>query len=529
MVSGQETERLTRRMPMILALLGMALAGVLMGAAGQALFPTEWVAFIQMLCLSVAFALLQHHPLQRAWGLAWCFATAWLISTFWWLFISLNTYGHLPAWLAALAVSLLAGALALYYAFVLVWHRRYTSKTSNAMRVLSFAACWTLAELARAEWFTGFPWGAVGYLHVDGLLSYAAPWVGVYGVGALAAAIASWLALEAMQLNMNTHPEHEKEKNSNLKQKWVPLFWVLLATFMACLPSCRNEPSSGESLRVNLLQANVAQDVKFGRARVESAQWYLDQMRESKAELTVLPETAITWVRHDLPPGLWEALQAPFAEDKKVAIVGMPTWALEKGFANSALGLGFSEPMQYDKHHLVPFGEFTPPAAKWFTRMLNLEYGDFHRGALDQPAFVWGHHRFGITICYEDLFGEELAARFLNPNSKPSVFVNLSNIAWFGNTPVVDQHLAIARMRSLEFERPTLRATNTGGTAIIDAQGRITHQLEPFTQGALQGMVKVGDDHVTPYAQWAGRWGLWPLWLLCLAVCAWVWRTQKSV
>ena len=133
------------------------------------------------------------------------------------------------------------------------------------------------------------------------------------------------------------------------------------------------------------------------------------------------------------------------------------------------------------------------------------------------------------SICYEDLFGEELAVRFLNPISKPSVFVNLSNIAWFGNTPVVDQHLAIARMRSLEFERPTLRATNSGGTAIIDAQGRITHQLAPFTQGALEGVVRAGQDHTTIYAHWAGRWGLGPLWLLCLGLCAWVWRSQKTV
>ena len=529
MVSGQETERLSRSHPFIQGLVWMAVAGGVMAGAGQAVFSPLWTAAIQVICMGVACGVLQQHPKRRSFALAWVFATAWLTSTFWWLFIALHTYGHLPSWLSAWAVFLLAGALALYYAIALAWHRRHVSNAPLMWRCVSFAACWTLAELARGEWFTGFPWGAIGYLHVDGWLSLAAPWVGVYGIGALAAGIASWLALTWLAAKQETPSNHHDQKASNFPSAKHRFTGAVMVSAILCLPPLRFEQVGGEPIEVNLLQANVAQDLKFGSARAPTMAWYLERLKESKAELTVLPETAIPWVPRDLPPGYWEAMQAPLQAQQRAAIVGIPTWEKDKGFANSALGLGFAEPLQYDKHHLVPFGEFTPPAAKWFTRMMKLDYGDFHRGSMDQPAFAWRNHRLGVTICYEDLFGEELAVRFLNPTSKPSVFVNLSNIAWFGNTPVVDQHLVIARMRSLEFERPTLRATNSGGTAIIDAQGRITHQLAPFTQGALEGVVRAGQDHTTFYAHWAGRWGLGPLWLLCLGLCAWVWRSQKTV
>jgi len=106
--------------------------------------------------------------------------------------------------------------------------------------------------------------------------------------------------------------------------------------------------------------------------------------------------------------------------------------------------------------------------------------------------------------------------------------VNMSNIGWFGNTLAVDQHLHISRMRSLEFERPMLRATNTGATAIIDHEGQVAASLEPYTVGVLQGEV-TGRTGLTPYAAWTSQWGLLPLQagvgvLLLMAV----WRRRRA-
>ena len=174
---------------------------------------------------------------------------------------------------------------------------------------------------------------------------------------------------------------------------------------------------------------------------------------------------------------------------------------------------------RYDKHHLVPFGEFIPTGFRWFTQMMNIPLGDFNRGPVGAASFAYRGERIGANICYEDLFGEELAARFADEANAPTMFANLSNIGWFGDTIAIAQHLEISRMRALEFQRPMLRATNTGATAVIDHTGRVTASLPRLTQGVLDAQVQ-GRTGLTPFAWWAARFGLWPLTLLALGIVA---------
>ena len=195
---------------------------------------------------------------------------------------------------------------------------------------------------------------------------------------------------------------------------------------------------------------------------------------------------------------------------------------------------GSPQPYEYAKHHLVPFGEFIPPLFRWFTEMMHIPLGDFNRGAVVQPPMVVAGQRLAPNICYEDLFGEELGARFIDPAQAPTIFVNISNIGWFGDSLAIDQHLGISRMRSLEFERPMLRATNTGATAIIDHQGRVVQALPRLTRDVLVGEVEgrglnaASGWRITPYAWWVARMGLWPLWGLGLLAWALAWRMRHS-
>jgi len=219
-----------------------------------------------------------------------------------------------------------------------------------------------------------------------------------------------------------------------------------------------------------------------------------------------------------LPEGYWAALQARFATGQQAALIGIPLGG-SAGYANSVVGLqpGAPQPYRFDKHHLVPFGEFVPTGFRWFINLMSIPLGDFQRGKLGQATFDWQGQRLAPNICYEDLFGEELGASFTNAATAPTVMVNVSNIAWFGNTVAIDQHLNISRMRALEFERPMIRATNTGATVIIDHRGQVTHELPRHTRGALVGEVE-GRNGLTPYAWWVSRYGLWPLWGLALAI-----------
>jgi apolipoprotein N-acyltransferase len=499
--------------------------------------PGQPNGFWQIVSLALLVLALQYATRvgQAVWR-GWVFSTVWLTGTFWWLFISLHTYGGLPAWLAVVAVLALAGLLSIYYAvvvgFLCAW-----APVSRTAQALMFASLWTLAELARGHWFTGFPWGAGGYAQVD-LMAPWAPLVGVYGMGFLAAVLAYalasvvsgvWRRISVWMLSPVSRPVGRSAAGSRMaapaprvQARLVPgladgwpgvlrslaLLLVVGALLVSLLDGGqawrglghRDTASTGE-LRVWLLQGNIAQDQKFepGTGVAQALAWYPQQ-------------PAVTGVS---------------------ALVGLPLGSLEQGYTNSVWGLTSSSASRlqsqarldtpenglyrYDKHHLVPFGEFIPPLFRWFTDLMKIPLGDFNRGALAQPAWALAGQRIAPNICYEDLFGEELAASFRDPTAAPTVLVNLSNIAWFGDSVAIDQHLHISRLRAIELGRPMLRATNTGATAVIDHQGQVTHQLQRLTRGRLEASVQ-GRSGLTPYARWTARWGLMPLWVGCLVL-----------
>ncbi len=439
--------------------------------------------------------------------LGWLFAGVWLCAVFWWLFISLHVYGGLAAPLAVLAVAGLAFFLATYYAvacavFVLV------APVGRTRRALVFAALWLLAELARVEFFTGFPWGEAGYAHLSGWLDGYAPWIGVHGITFLAAFLAAGFA------GLGRSGRHL-------------LVFPLIVLGVVALPVVAERAASRSSgtLPVTLLQGNIPQDEKFqpGTGMATALRWYGEQLQGAKTALVIAPETSLPLLPQQLPEGYWSALQTRFSTGQQAALIGIPVGSAGGGYANAVVGLkpstGAAEPYRFDKHHLVPFGEFIPPGFRWFIDMMNIPLGDFSRGALGQVSFDWQGQRIAPNICYEDLFGEELAVAFLQPATAPTVLANVSNIAWFGNTVAIDQHLNISRMRTLEFERPMIRATNTGATVIIDHQGKVTQALERHTRGALVGEVE-GRNGITPYVWWVARYGLWPLWALGLVLVA---------
>ena len=463
---------------------------------------------------SSASPLLRHAPWLGGFWRGWLFGLGWLTGTFWWLFISMHTYGGLAAPLAAAAVLALAGFLALYYAlaaavFVALAPARLLTRRP-ALCALGFAALWTLAELLRGTLFTGFPWGAGGYAHTDSPLAFLARYVGVYGLGWAATALAGLLAVS---------PQIAWRRGRTLAT--AALVVLLGIGLWGWRWFDLNAPSGNPPLltEVALLQGNIPQDEKFiaGTGVTDSLNWYGEQLYQATAPLVVAPETAVPVLPDQLPEGYWAALTGRFSRPGQAALFGIPLGDMERGYTNSVIGLapGQAAPYRYDKHHLVPFGEFIPPLFRWFVRLMNIPLGDFARGRIGQPSFVWQDQRLAPNICYEDLFGEELGARFADPANAPTAFVNVSNIGWFGDSVAIDQHLQISRMRALEFERPMLRATNTGATAIIDHRGQVTHLLPRLTRGVLTGQFE-GRTQITPYARWVAPWGLWPLAAVCV-------------
>jgi len=497
--------------------------------------------------------------------LAFAFGMGWLGAGLSWLFISMHFYGGMPAPLAALALVLFAAYLSVYpmLASAIAW--RWCADRGLVRLALGTAGAWTLAELARGWLFTGFPWLALGYAQIDGPLTGLAPVAGVFALGGVSIGVASLCAGAIASIGRHhalpgarpisaerappdrtsterTPPDrarHERTRQDALRAAATAL-GLLLAPLALPASDAWTSPS-GPALSVRLLQGNVPQDMKFRPERTLAAmQTYVGLIEAGDAALTILPETAWTIPFERTPPELAQRLDAHVGAGRAVAI-GLPALRLEKGrglrddwrLTNSVLLLEpggaadrYATAPRYDKQHLVPFGEFIPWGFAWFVNLMQIPMGDFGRGAAIQPAFAVGGQRVAFNICYEDLFGDEIRAVLLSEQGA-SILANVSNIAWFGRSHALPQHLQIARMRSLETGRPMLRSTNTGTTAAIDAAGKVTAQLEPYTVGALDVSVQ-GTSGLTPFTR-LGNTPILLLALLCLALALFApWRSVPS-
>lgn len=500
--------------------------------AAAAAAPRPWAAPLAALAAGVlhtaAFAPVEAWPLQvlaLAWLVFLCagaaprraallgglFAFGWLCSGWWWLFISMHRFGGMPAPLAAAAVVLLSAAMALYHAAAIAgWARWLRGGRAPWAAAAGFAACWLLGELARGVLLTGFPWIASGYAHTRGPLAGWAPWVGVYGITALAAWLAAALGLAARGWRAD---------RLRLAALVAPPLLLCLAGL--ALPNDFTRDTG--TLRVSLLQPNTAQDQKFDPQKARDIlQWHVDTLARARGTLVLTPESSIPLPAALLDPAWQAALRQPFAQGDRAALLGLFLGDDEHGWTNSLIALsarsGLENPdaaYHYGKRHLLPFGEFVPPGFGWFVAQMAIPIGDQARGHSIAPLAVGGQ-RVRPVICYEDLFGEDMVDSVVGPEAA-TVFANATNLAWFGPVMVQDQHLQFSRMRALEFQRPMVRATNTGITGVVDHRGELTARLPPETQGLLEAQVH-GRTGATPYARWLHATGLWPLAALAVAV-----------
>jgi apolipoprotein N-acyltransferase len=483
------------RLTLPLRLLLCALAGA---ANVLAFAPFGWWP-LQIGLLALLLCVATHEPkVRRNMLYGYAYGFGWFASGFYWLYISMHRYGGMPSWMAILAVALLALALAGLPALGLgaaTWLQRRWNASRTIALLLIFPAAWALAEWTRGWLFTGFPWVVSGYAHATSPLAGFAPIVGVYCIGWIAALMAGCFAL--------------------LPSKKLPVL-VPIALLIAgfALQKIDWTTPHGKPISVRLLQGNVPQDMKFDSDQIyASLVLYRDMMVQAPADLIVTPETAITIFLSQLPTDFLTGLEQFAQQSNSHLAIGIPITDGHSHYANSAVGIapqasinGRTILYRYDKHHLVPFGEFIPYGFRWFVDMMNIPLGDFTRASTLQPPFKVKDQAVQPNICYEDLFGEEIAAQIRagraegqgNVGSAPTILLNMSNIAWFGDSLALPQHLQISQMRSLETGRPMLRATNTGMTAVIDQKGKVVAHLPPLVRDSLAASVQ-GYDGATPY------------------------------
>lgn len=509
----------------------LALAALLAGAFNVLAFAPFHLWPIQILAQAWLFWQITRSPdTRRNAMLGWIYGFGWMVCGVHWLYISMHTYGGMPSWMAALAVVLLSLFIGIYNALAMglasALRRRWRCSDATSLLLL-LPALWALTEWARGWTFTGFPWLSAGYAHNVGPLKGYAPLLGVYGLGWVAALLAGCCALAAI----NRHA------TAGWKSTAKPLLTAaVLLLSGAALHAIDWTSPHGAPISVRLLQGNIPQETKFSEAALMSTlRYYDDAVRAVPADLIAVPETAIPLLPQQLPYGYLEDLAGYARHSGSHLALGIPLSDGPGNYSNSIIGFAPGADAsaaghisyRYDKHHLVPFGEFIPPGFHWFVAMMHIPLGDMTRGAVMQPPFAVKDQWIMPNICYEDLFGEEIAAQlggaYFGGRPQASMLLNVSNIAWFGNSIALPQHLQISQMRALESGRPMLRATNTGATAVIDPKGVITAALQPFTAGTLAAQVQ-GYQGWTPYML-AGNKLILAIALLALG---WAWLRSRS-
>ena len=427
------------------------------------------------------------------------FGLDYFIVGLWWIFISLHDIGGMNAALSVAAVVLLSAYMALFFGLASTLGNRLRHP-NILLNSAIMAAAWVLMEYLRGQLFTGFPWVGFAEAQVNGPFAAIAPLLG--GLGSTFLVV--WASMQLSRWRQS------------LVRISIPIGLSLV--LMLGLSQLRFTEAIGSPISVRLIQGNFEQSLKWNpNAIAQQIRFYSDAIIEQAADLIVIPETAFPLTEKDLPSDVLPQLRVFSQVTHSNILLGLigivPNNNSGLQYSNRALGLSPSNasPYHYDKFHLVPFGEFIPPGFQWFVNAFRIPMSDFARGNLMQAPFQierLGQDSIGaaITICYEDIFGNELASRIRNSEGQVNLFVNITNLAWFGQSQAPSQQLRLSQMRSIETGLPSIRSTNTGITAVIGSDGRVLQVLPQFTQAALSTSVQ-GFTGKTPFVVW----GNWPI------------------
>jgi apolipoprotein N-acyltransferase len=446
-----------------------------------------------------AFAVLAHLWMDatpaRAFRAGWAFGLGLFGVGVSWVYVSLHTFGGMPMPVAALATLLFCAFLALFPAAA-GWLQARIPAPRWVRACLVIPAAWTLLEWLRSWIFTGFPWLSAGYAAVGWPLQGYAPLVGVFGLSFLTVSVAgmAWLVFRRVR---------------------PAVFAFAFAAMLAGGEALRHiewTQPAGAPVSTALLQGNIEQDLKFRPERYDAIlQTYARLAEAAPARLVIFPETAIPRFYDRIDPDYLARLEAAAKRNGGDLLLGVPWRTREGAYYNSVISLGTSPRQAYHKSHLVPFGEFFPYGSRWVLNILDMPLADFSRGGAEQPPIAAAGLQIAVNVCYENVFGDEIARRL----PEATLLVNVSNVAWFGDSLAPAQHLQISQLRAIETARMHLAATNTGITAAIDRDGRVLARLPQFVEGRLE-VNAIGYTGMTPYARYLD----WPAVVASLLVLA---------
>ncbi|QNI30219.1 apolipoprotein N-acyltransferase [Alloacidobacterium dinghuense] len=436
----------------------------------------------------------------------------WYILNCYWIYDTMHLYGGVPPAGAFGILVLYSLVLGLYFAvfgFLIALCRK--AFRTNLFPLVLAPFFWAALEFAASR-ITSVPWDQLGYAQVDNfLLTRLAPFTGVYGISFVL--VAGNALFAAALLTSSLHMRLR-----------IGVGAILFAILLQLGSFSAPKPVATSDYAV-LLQPNL--DVAVNQAWIgpewdEHVSWIMEQsQRNCTPAITGMPTRQSAVARQNCgqntpPPGIvaWPEAPSPFVSDDPRTIALLRSVATANNapvvagmFGHDATGTYnsgvFTAPDgnvlgRYDKIHLVPFGEFVPYRdVFFFAKKLTQQLVDLQRGQY-RKVFRANGHTFGIFICYESVFADEVRQFAVNG---AQVFVNISDDGWYGDTSAPWQHLNMARMRAIENRRWILRDTNNGVTTAIDPAGHVTLSAARHAETTL--VVRYGyNDDLTFYTRY---------------------------
>jgi apolipoprotein N-acyltransferase len=447
-----------------------------------------WPLGILLPALLIALADTQH-SLRRVILIGWVFGLGYFGFGVYWLYNSLHDFGNASPPMAAALAALMIICISLFPALILVsW--KLAQRALGQWTIWLLPLLWFAFEWLKGWILTGFPWLSLGYSQVDSPLHGFAPFIGVYGLGA----VCVLLSVALIRVVRNRQYLH------------ITLLVLIPGLAISIQNIDWTEPQS-TPLRVTIVQGNIPQEIKWQydqRQNIFDIYWR-ETNKNWDSDLIVWPETAIPGRSESIEQSVLIPMATAATQQGSSILTGVVVSESERNiFYNSMLLLGSSQGA-YHKRHLVMFGEYYP--LRWlldFMRsFIDIPYSDLTSGPRNQPLMSVNETRLGVSICFENVFSRDIMIALPEAN----LLVNASNDAWFGDSLAPHQHLQIAQMRALETGRAMVRSTNTGISAFIDYRGRIIESTEQFkTQSITRDMV--GRMGVTPFYYFARVQGL---------------------
>ena len=426
-----------------------------------------------------------------------------------WVYISIHNFGNTSLLQASFITFLLIFYLALYPALQGLIVTRLWKNRSNTIKCLCILpVSWIIFEWLRTHIFTGFPWLLLGYSATTTPLKGLAPLIGIYGLSLAVALICGSLTLLARQAT------------NSIKTICILIIGLSVALGWLINGHSYTKPTA-KPIQVSLVQGNIPIKLKWDNSYIQNILKTYTQLTKQhlSSQLIIWPENSVPAPPQQIAK-FYDKLALLAKNNNTTILFGAPTYVLNsKTIYNSLIVVG-PEKIQYNKRHLVPFGEFIPAKSIFgvIFNTLQIPMSNFTPGSIDQPNLRVDGINMAPFICYEIAFPGEVLRHMHNKQ----LIVVISDDAWFGHSRALAQHLQMAVMRAMETQRYVLFSANTGITAVISPQGKVT-QIEPFKQGVLTQTIQPTQGE-TPLM----RFGYYPVWLIGLLLLVLAYFRKKK-